>query len=163
MTVKTVCRTIFYQYFLLFIGVSIGFITNSEWVGWKSNLIYRSVNNIFYQAEFDEDLCSKIKNLGAYKLYCFNGYQKDFKIIEDGLLAEEFYIAKFSYVDNNGNTVEKIDSVRVRWKSWEYYYTNPEPWTEEDLKDYEINGTLNSHESDKAYRLYYEKSMADKE
>ena len=28
-------RTLFYQFLLLFVGASIGFITNAEWVGWK--------------------------------------------------------------------------------------------------------------------------------
>ena len=153
---KAVLRTIFYQYFLLFIGISIGFIANAEWVGWKSNLVERSFYNIFFPVEFDEEMCAKIKSWGAYKLYCFNGYHPDFKIIEDGLLGEEFYIAKFQYTNQNGDTIEKIDSTRVRWKTWEYYYTDPEPWTEDDIHEYMENGTLNSNESDKALRLYRE-------
>ena len=35
-------------------------------------------------------------------------------------------------------------------------YTDPSPWKEEDIKDYLNNGTLNSHESEKALRLYQE-------
>jgi len=101
-------------------------------------------------------MCGKIKNWGLYKLYCFNDYPVDFRLIEDGLLGEEFYIAKFQYTNKNGDTIEKIDSTRVRWKTWEYYYTDPEPWTKEDVQDYIDNGTLNSHESDKALRLYRE-------
>ena len=153
---KAVLRTIFYQYLLLFIGISIGFIANSEWVGWKSNLVERSFYNIFFPVEFDEEMCGKIKNCGLYKLYRFNDCPADFKLIEDGLLGEEFYIAKFQYTNKNGDTIEKIDSTRVRWKTWEYYYTDPEPWTEDDIHDYMENGTLNSHESDKALRLYQE-------
>ena len=153
---KAVLRTIFYQYLLLFIGISIGFIANSEWVGWKSNLVERSFYNIFFPVEFDEEMCGKIKNCGLYKLYRFNDCPADFKLIEDGLLGEEFYIAKFQYTNKNGDTIEKIDSTRVRWKTWEYYYTDPEPWTEDDIHDYVENGTLNSHESEKALRLYQE-------
>ena len=153
---KTMFRTLFYQYFLLFVGISIGFICNAEWVGWKSNLVERSFYNIFFPVEFNEEMCAKIKNLGLYRLYSFNNYPADFKLIEDGLLGEEFYIAKFQYTNKNGDTIEKIDSTRVRWKTWEYYYTDPEPWTKEDVQDYIDNGTLNSHESDKALRLYRE-------
>ena len=153
---KAVLRTIFYQYFLLFIGISIGFIANAEWVGWKSNLVERSFYNIFFPVEFYDEMCAKIKGWGLYKLYAFNKYPADFKLIEDGLLGEEFYIAKFQYTNKNGDTIEKIDSTRVRWKTWEYYYTDPEPWTEDDIHDYMENGTLNSHESDKALRLYQE-------
>lgn len=162
---RAVFRTLFYQYFLLFIGISIGFITNAEWVGWKSNLVKRSFYNIFYPIEFDQEQCNKIKNWGAFKIWAFNNRPQNFKVIEDGLLGEEFYIAKFQYINENGDVVEKIDSTRVRWKTWEYYYTYPEPWTEDDIHDYMENGTLNSHESDKALRLYQElrKRNAEKE
>ena len=156
MILITVCRTLFYQFFLLFIGISIGFICNAEWVGWKTEVVAKSVDNIFFPTKFDEKTCEQIKNWGKFRIFAFNNRPQDFKIIEDGLLAEEFYIAKFTYTDQNGNTAEKIDTTRVRWKTWEYYYTDPSPWKEEDLKDYIDNGTLNSHESDKALRLYQE-------
>ena len=153
---KTMLRTLFYQYFLLFIGISIGFICNAEWIGWKSNLVAQSVQNIFFPKEFDEDTCAKLKNWGAFKLWAFNDRPRNFKIVEDGLLAEEFYIAKFTYTDTNGKTIEKIETVRLRWKTWEDYYTDPSMTTEKELKDYMDNGTLNSHESDKALKLYQE-------
>lgn len=153
---KAVLRTLFYQYLLLFVGISVGFIVNAEWVGWKSNLVAQSFQNIFFPKEFDEDTCAKLKNWGAFKLWAFNDRPQNFKIIEDGLLAEEFYIAKFTYTDENGNTIEKIETVRLRWKTWEDYYTDPSITTEEELKDYIDNGTLNSHESDKALKLQQE-------
>ena len=153
---KAVLRTIFYQYFLLFIGISIGFIANAEWIGWKSNLVERSFYNIFFPVKFDDETCAKIKNLGLYRLYSFNNYPADFKLIEDGLLGEEFYIAKFQYTNKNGDTIEKIDSTRVRWKTWEYYWTDPTPSTVEEIEEYMKNGTLNSDESDKALKLYRE-------
>ena len=156
MILITVCRTLFYQFFLLFIGISIGFICNAEWVGWKTEVVAKSVDSIFFPTKFDERTCEQIKNWGKFRIFAFNNRPQDFKVIEDGLLAEEFYIAKFTYTDQNGNTVEKIDTTRVRWKTWEYYYTDPSPWKEEDVKNYMDNGTLNSHESDKALRLYQE-------
>jgi len=153
---KAVLRTIFYQYFLLFIGISVGFIANAEWFGWKTNLVERSFYNIFFPVEFDDELCTKLKSWGSFKVWGLNGYPQGFKVLEDGLLAEEFYIVKFEYVDRNGDTVQKIDTARIRWKTWEYYYTDPKPWTDDDIQDYLDNGTLNSHESDKAMRLYQE-------
>lgn len=157
MSTKIIFRTIFYQIFILFIGISIGFITNAEWVGWKSNIIKKSFNNIFFPLEFNEQTCQNIKNLGAMKLWAMNGQPKNFEILEDGLLGEEFYIAKIKFKDDKEKFVEKIESTRVRWKTWEYYYTDPEPWTQEEIKDYHENGTLNSKESDKAYKLMEEK------
>ena len=156
MILITVARTLFYQFFLLFIGISIGFICNAEWVGWKSEIVSKSVKNIFFPTEFNEKTCEQVKNWGQFRVWAFNNRPKDFKIVEDGLLAEEFYIAKFTYTDNNGKTVEKIDTTRVRWKTWEYYHTDPTPWNKADIEDYIKNGTLNSNESDKALRLYRE-------
>ena len=162
MILITVARTLFYQFFLLFIGISIGFICNAEWVGWKSNLVERSFNNIFFPIEFNDNTCQAVKNWGQLKLWGLYKQPSNFKILEDGLLGEEFYVAKISYTDENGRTVEKIDSVRVRWKTWEYYYTDPEPWDMEDIEDYIENGTLNSHESDKALKLYREKQLQER-
>lgn len=161
MILITVCRTLFYQFFLLFIGISIGFICNAEWVGWKTEIVAKSVDNIFFPTKFDEKTCEQIKNWGKFRIWAFNDRPADFTIIEDGLLAEEFYIAKFTYTDKNGNTVEKIETNRVRWKTWEYYYTDPTPWTQADVQDYIDNGTLNSHESDKALKLYQELKQKD--
>ena len=42
MILITVCRTLFYQFLLLFVGISIGFIVNAEWVGWKYPIIQTS-------------------------------------------------------------------------------------------------------------------------
>ena len=156
---KTVCRTLFYQFFVLFVGVSIGFIANAEWCGWKSNLVSQSFMNIFFPTEFTEDVCDKIKNWGAFKIWGLQGYPDGFEIIEDGLLAEEFYIAKVKFINDDGKLVEEIISTRVRWKTWEYYWTNPEPWSEADVIDYIENGTLNSHESDKAFKLLQESNL----
>ncbi len=161
--IKTIARTIFYQFFILFIGISIGFITNAEWVGWKSELVSKSVKNIFFPTEFDEKTRDQIKNWGKFRIWAFNNRPENFTIIEDGLLAEEFYIAKFTYVNNDGNTIEKIDTTRVRWKTWEYYYTDPSPWNEKDVHEYIKNGTLNSKESDKALKLYNELQKINKE
>lgn len=161
--IKTVLRTIFYQFFILFIGIFIGFITNAEWVGWKSELVNKSVKNIFFPTEFDKKTLEQIKNWGRFRIWAFNDRPENFTIIEDGLLAEEFYIVKFTYTDNKGNVIEKIDTTRVRWKTWEYYYPDPSPWKEEEVHDYIENGTLNSDESDKALKLYRELQRRNKE
>ena len=161
MSAKIIFRTIFYQFFILFIGISIGFILNSEWIGWKSNIIKRSFSNIFFPLEFDEKTCQNIKNWGTMKLWILNGQPKQFEVLEDGLLGEEFYIAKIKFKDEKEKFVEKIESTRIRWKTWEYYYEDPEPWTQKEVEDYQKNGTLNSHESDKAYKLMAEKKYIE--
>lgn len=158
---KTVFRTIFYQLLLIFTGLSIGFIINAEYVGFKSPVLGRSINNIFFPIEFDEDVLVNLKKWGAMQLWILNGEPYNFEIIEEAVLAEEWYWAKFKYRDENKIERIKIDSVRIRWKPWEYYYDNDAP-TIEELNEYIKNGDLNSRESDKAFKLRNEKIEREK-
>lgn len=164
MIAKTVARTIFYQFFLIFIGLSVGFIINSEYIGWKSNLVSKSFKNIFMPIKYDEDVCQKIKNWAAFKIWAGDlNRPNGFEVIEDGLLNEEFYIGKFKYIDEKGKERIVIKNTRVRWKSWEYYYESPEPWSKEEINEYIKNGNLNSKESDKAFKLMHEMKKMENE
>lgn len=158
---KTVCRTLFYQYLLLIVGFSLGFYLNAEWVGFKSPILCRSFNNIFFPVRFNDDVLSKIKDWGAFKLWALRNYPNNFKIIEDAVSAEEWYVAKFSYTDHKGMERTEIDSIRIRWKPWEYYYEDNRP-TDDELKDYIENGDLNSNETDRARSLIREKMEKSK-
>ncbi len=160
---KTVFRTLFYQLLLLFAGISIGFISNPQWFGWKSNLIARSFNNIFFPVKFDADVCSNIKSWGRFKLYVMNGNPRDFEVIEESVLGEEFYVLKYSYTDEDGKKQINIDSIRIRWKPWEYYYEWTEVQTNEQIIEYLEKGTLNSRESQRALELLDEKFIMNKE
>ena len=55
MILITVCRTLFYQFLLLFVGISIGFIINAEWVGWKYPIIQTSIQNTFFSIDFEDE------------------------------------------------------------------------------------------------------------
>ena len=160
---KAVLRTIFYQYFLLIVGLTVGFIINAEYVGWKSPLIARSFYNIFYPVQMDEELCQRIKNFAATRIWATLGMPSGFKVIEDGLMAEEFYIAKVEYQNQDGRTVTEFHNTRIRWKPWEYYYNDtPETWSEEDFRKYMEEGTLNSQETDKGFRLMRERKELER-
>ena len=154
---RTVCRTLFYQYLLLAVGFSVGFYFNAEWLGYKSPILNRSFNNIFFPVRFNDDTLAKIKNWGAFKLWSLRNYPDNFEIIEDAVLAEEWYCAKFSYTDNMGVKRNDVESIRIRWKPWEYYYENNIA-TLQELQDYINNGSLNSNETDKALKLMKEKT-----
>jgi len=155
-TLLTVFRTLFYQFLLITIGLSIGFALNAEYVGWKSSIATESFTKIFNPTEFDQDICNKVKNWGAYKIWAELERPQKFEIIQDGLLNEEFYIGKFKYLNAQNKEETNIISTRVRWKTWEHYYEKPETLDSEALQDYIDNGTLNSQESDKALALYQE-------
>ena len=153
---KCILRTLFYQFLLLFIGASVGFICNAEYVGWKFPIVERSINNTFFPIDFnDEGVLQWLYNQGQFKIYCFNDRPSGFKVIEEAMAAEEWYWCKYSYTDSNGETKVKVDHVRIRWKPWEYYYEDEAriPWNEEDMRDYIENGSLNSRDTDRAFRL----------
>lgn len=155
---KAILRTIFYQNFLLIVGLVVGFILNAEYVGWKAPIVEKSIKNIFYPLEMNDKLCENIKKYGATRIWAEIGRPRNFMVIEDGLAAEEWYVAKVSYLNENDREVIDILSTRVRWKPWEYYYNDsPDIQTEEQLLDYIENGTLNSKETDKAFKLYRER------
>ena len=72
------------------------------------------------------------------------------------MAAEEWYWCKYQFTNTKGVVVTDISSLRLRWKTWEYYYALPEEWTEEEILDYLKNGSVNSNETDKAFRLRHE-------
>lgn len=119
---KIIIRSIFYHWFALFIGISIGFISNSEWIGEKSVLIDRSVRNIFFPIKYDATVENFVKENGKLKLLDRLDYPSDFVIVDDLVKAEEFYWAIYTYTNKDGKKVKEIGCERVRWKTWEYYY-----------------------------------------
>ena len=156
MILITVCRTLFYQFLLLFVGISIGFIVNAEWVGWKYPIVQTSFYNTFYPIDFeDEGVLEFLYGRGRLQVFGVMGKYRDVQIIEEAMAAEEWYWVKFSHVDENGNRKIEIQNIRVRWKPWEYYYEDEafDPWNDEDMRDYIENGSLNSRETDRAFRL----------
>ena len=124
---KIIIRSIFYHWFILFVGISIGVISNSEWVGYKYVLIERSVRNIFFPIEYNQEVENYVKEQGKLKLWGQLGCPEDLEIVDDLVKGEEFYWALCKYTDKNGKKIKAIESVRVRWKTWEYYYKIDEP------------------------------------
>ena len=160
-TMKCVLRTLFYQLLLLFVGVSIGFISNAEWVGWKYPIVSNSIRNTFFPIEFeDPGVLQWLYGNGRLKIFGLMGKYQDVEIIEEAMLAEEWYWVKFSHTDKNGDTKTDIQHIRIRWKPWEYYFNNDiNPIDEEALRKYLKEGTLNSRESDRAFRLMHEAKL----
>jgi hypothetical protein len=97
-----------------------------------------------------------LKRLGEWKIWAFSNHPKHFEVIEDAMLAEEWYWCKCKYTDRNGNIITEIKSVRLRWKPWEYYYNLEPAWSEEDMIEYLKDGSLNSQETDRAMKLMRE-------
>jgi len=120
--IKIVLRSLIYPWFILLIGFSIGFICNSEWVGYKYVLIERSINNIFFPLQYNDQIENYIKEMGKLKIWAEVGCPEEFTILEDVVKGQEFYWAIYKYKDKHGKEIKAISSTRIRWKTWEYYY-----------------------------------------
>jgi hypothetical protein len=142
------------------VAFTVGFVLNAEYVGWKSNVVIQSYNNIFNQIHFeDPGVLEQLYGIGRYKIFAFNGYPNNFKVIEEAMMAEEWYWVKYSYtVGEEEKLYTNIDKIRIRWKPWEYYFDDEglESWDEAKIRQYIDEGTLNSNESDRAFGLMYE-------
>jgi len=123
---KIIIRSIFYHWFILFVGISIGFIANSEWFGYKYVLVERSIRNIFFPLEYNENIENFVKESGRMKLWASLDCPDEFNILDDLVKGEEFYWAVYTYKNKQGKTIKDIGSIRVRWKTWEYYYHTDE-------------------------------------
>ena len=119
---KVILRTLFYHWLILCIGISIGFVGNAEWIGYKSLLVSKSINNIFFPIEITPELQKTIKEIGKKKIKAAVGNPADFRVLDDLLYDNEVYCAEYEYTDANGKKIKEMRKVRIYWKSWEYYY-----------------------------------------
>lgn len=124
---KIIVRSIFYQWFILFIGMSIGFIANSEWAGYKYVLLERSIRNIFFPIEYNEQMEKFVIEMGQMRTWIDLGCPKKLDFFEEKVIGEEFYHARYECVDRNGKQHSGIAFHRIKWKTWEYYYKIDEP------------------------------------
>jgi hypothetical protein len=120
--IKVVLRSLIYPWFILFVGFSIGFICNSEWFGCKYVLVERSVRNIFFPIKYDERVEEWVKSNGRLRLWANLECPEYFEVIHEFVKGEEHYWAVYKTRDSKGKEIKDIGSVRVKWKTWEYYY-----------------------------------------
>ena len=126
--IKVIARSIFYPWFILFVGIVIGFILNADWSGRKYIMVEKSINNIFFPLnKYNRNLQEYVKCMGALRLRQDHGFPIDFIILEESIMDEEFYCAKIRYTDvKTGQLTEKSETRRIRWRPWEYYYQDEE-------------------------------------
>ena len=124
---KVIIRTIFYHWLVLCIGISIGFIGNAEWVGYKSVLVTKSIDNIFFPIKITPEIQQLIKNVGQNKIKRSIGNPEHFKVLEDFLYDNEVYWLRYEYKDKDGRYYQEVNKTRIYWKPWEYYYHLDQP------------------------------------
>lgn len=125
--IKVIIRSILYPWFILFTGICFGFICNSEYVGEKAVVIERSINNIFFPVEYDENIEQYVKWMGSNRIHSELSYPHDFQVLEEVVKGEEYYWAIVKYTDvKTGKEIKTVVSTKVRWKPWEYNYHTKE-------------------------------------
>jgi hypothetical protein len=174
---KAVLRTIFYQFFLLFVGLAVGFIGNAEWVGFKSCLVEKSIKNIFFPIKFTPKMEAGMKMMLAQRMMTKEGFPAEFEVLSSVVVAnDEFCWIAYKYRDQDGKLVFKDDVERMRWKTWEYNFDeesalNPvdtqEEWLALDkrMSDWQekIKDAINLAEERKAEILEQERQKKIKE
>lgn len=130
---KIVIRTVFYQFLIIFIALSLGFISAPVYWGNRAPVINRSVEHIFFPIEYDEQVEQFIIKIGRSRLYYetvteFGSLPELFEIVKDSewIEAEERYHCEYQYIDKSGNLDVYKYVTRVKWKPWELYFPNPE-------------------------------------
>ena len=150
-------RTLFYQVFVFLCLCVFSFTAAPGWWGVKAMVAEMSIRNIFFPVSFEE-ACPKLKQYAEWRMEAIHDYPADFKVIEHGFLAEEFYWCKYQYKDKKGNKIVEIDHFRVRWKPWEYYYEYHK--LEDAVEDYddlmESFDNISTEESRKAWAIRQE-------
>jgi len=124
---KIIIRSILYHWIVLLIGISIGFVANSEWAGYKYVLVERSIRNIFFPIEYNQEIENFVKEMGKMRTWVDLGCPPEFNVSNEKVIGEEFYSAKYDCVDRNGRKHSGNTFHRIKWKTWEYYYKIDEP------------------------------------
>jgi hypothetical protein len=137
---KTVIRTIMYQILILFTGLSIGFISHANYWGNRAPIIEKSVKNIFYPMEYNENIEEFLLDIGRKRLFFENiaehgNLPELFEIIKDSeyIEGEEWYHCEYQYVEENGMLDIHEYRTRIKWKPWELYFPSAED--EEEIQE----------------------------
>lgn len=130
---KTVFRTIFYQFLIIFIAVSIGFLSAPAYWGNRAPVINRSVEHIFFPIEYNDTVENFLLNVGRKRLYYETIIEHDnklpdlFEIVKgsEWIEGEERYHCEYQYVDKDGTLDVHKYVTRIKWKPWEFYFPSP--------------------------------------
>ena len=125
LVLKTIARTLFYEFFILVIGLSIGFMLNSEYWGMKAPVIHRSIGNIFFHPEFD-DVENNLINMGKLRLWAYLDFPNTLEITDERMFGEETFRCNYTYKKNNQDITGSYET-HIHWKSWEAHYELGEP------------------------------------
>lgn len=139
LVIKTVARTLVYQLLLLWAGFSIGFMLNPEYWGNRAPIVHRSMRNIFWPIEYNDEVEKFLLEVGRSRIFfSLDEGCKNLKILEDKMDSDEWYAAKYEFVDPKGKLI-RVDDYRskINWKPWEFDYPSPNEKIADSMEDFE--------------------------
>lgn len=148
--IRIVARTAFYPLFAFVVLCCAYFIYQPCYCGMKMLTLHKSYRHHFHQVSFDEAYPA-LRGLAQLQATILHKNKQDFTIIDDAFLAEEFFYYKYTYTQKN-ITIVAIESFRVQWKPWEYYYDEKTILTGKSS-----TSSFSTAQSDKAVRLWLER------
>ena len=129
---KTIIRTLIYQYLGLLVGLSIGFICAPNYWGVRVPVFERSIRNIFYPIEFNNQVEDFLIDVGRGRLWSELDDPKNLKFYNSEIIGQEWFETDYSYTNSDGVSIEDHYRTRINWKPWEQYY----PLTNENQGDF---------------------------
>lgn len=139
LVIKTIVRTLVYQLLLLWAGFSVGFMLNPEYWGNRAPIVHQSMRNIFWPIEYNEKVEKFLLEVGRSRIFfSLDEDCKSLRILEDRMDSDEWYAAKYEFIDSNGQLVT-VDNYRtkINWKPWEYDYPPPNQKIANSIEDFE--------------------------
>jgi len=136
--IKTIARTLVYQTLLLWTGFSIGFMLNPEYWGNRAPLVQRSIKNIFYPIEYDQNVENFLLDVGRSRIFFgLPEGSSNLRIIDDSMINDETYIANYEYVLDDKKIIVENYTTKINWKPWEYDYPQPNQKISDSMEDFE--------------------------
>jgi hypothetical protein len=136
LVVKTIARTLVYQFLLLCAGFSLGFMLNAEYWGNRAPIVQRSMRHIFWPKQYDKNVEEFCMNIARSRIFVETSTDcpdfTDLRIIEDKMESDEWYSATYEYRNAEGKLIQ-VDNytTKVNWKPWELHYPQPDEETME--------------------------------
>jgi hypothetical protein len=116
---KNVFRFVFYAIFTLVVFACGFLIARPELVGVKTHLIAWAYRDIFMPVPFAE-VENWLKWQAMHRAWGELGHNPTFEVMEIISDGEQMFDVVYRMKDENGEWIEGVEKVFVRWKPWAY-------------------------------------------
>jgi len=122
---KIFLHTVVWRLLVISSALTLGFVINAEFVGWKSTATERFVKEKLFSIDYDAQIEELCKTLGRKQLIAELGNPSPdrLKIIKEEVANQESYSALFQFILPDGKQVLAVFQAKVRWKPADYDYS----------------------------------------